>query len=166
MAPFFPPRILSAPGPMLPQSHASTRSSEEEWIRPNVLIAMSRFNKVVYNTEDATVEAGAGSLWQDVYNVVWQLQPPRDAVGGAGIVGLAGYLLGGGYSALLTNQFGLGIDNIAGFEVVLPSGQVVNARPNDDTADLYNCLRVISRCSPCFYRAHGRGREVVPISAS
>ena len=70
------------------------------------------------------------------------------------------------YSYLMTNQFGLGIDNIAGFEVVLPSGKVVNARPNDDTADLYNSLRVISQCSPCFCRAHGRGREVVPISAS
>ena len=144
MAPFFPPRLISAPGPSLPETYTSTRSPEQEWIRPNVLIAMSRFNKVVYNTKDATVEAGAGCLWQDLYDVVWKLQPARNVVGGSGIVGVAGYLLGGGYSYLMTNQFGLGIDNIAGFEVVLPSGKVVNARPNDDTADLYNCLRVIS----------------------
>jgi FAD/FMN-containing dehydrogenase len=165
MAPFFPPRLISSPGPVLPETYTSKRA-EGEWIRPNVLIAMSRFNKVIYNEKDKTVQAGAGTLWQDVYNVVWKLTPPRDAVGGAGIVGLAGYLLGGGYSALLTNQFGLGIDNIAGFEVVLPSGDVVDARPNGDSADLYNALRVISWCSSCFLHAHSHGRGAVQISAS
>ena len=98
MAPFFPPRLISAPGPSLPETYTSTRPSEEEWIRPNVLISMSRFNKVVYNTKEATVEAGAGCLWKNVYDVVWELQPPRNVVGGSSIVGAAGYLLGGGYS--------------------------------------------------------------------
>ena len=143
MAPFFPPRresiILppSIPFPQIPQ----TRTRVSPWMQ----IAMSRFKDVSFNEPDETVEVGAGCILEDVYTVLGKVEPPRNIVGGVSSVGVAGFLLGGGFSFLKTNQFGLGIDNIAGYEVVLPSsGEIKNARPSGDTEDLFHALRVIS----------------------
>ena len=60
---------------------------------------------------------------------------------------MAGWLLGGGYS-LKSNKYGLGIDNIVKFEVVLPSGKIVNVSQNTDN-DLFISLKVTSftKCS-------------------
>jgi FAD/FMN-containing dehydrogenase len=44
-----------------------------------------------------------------------------------------------GYS-LLTSQYGLTVDNVAGFELVLPNGTITNVTSNDD--DLWFGLRV------------------------
>jgi FAD/FMN-containing dehydrogenase len=44
-----------------------------------------------------------------------------------------------GYS-LLTNQYGLTLDNVAGYELVLPNGTVTNVTSEDD--DLWFGLRV------------------------
>lgn len=107
----------------------------------SILIDMLRFKEVACNEEKETVEVGAGCLWSEVYTALEKHQ--RNAVGGSGPqgVGVAGFLMGGGYSFPKTNQFGLGIDNVTGYEVVLPSGDVKNALPDGDTADLFNALR-------------------------
>jgi hypothetical protein len=47
-----------------------------------------------------------------------------------------------GYS-FLSNQYGLTVDNVAGYELVLPNGTVLNVTSNDD--DLWFGLRVSSR---------------------
>ena len=44
-----------------------------------------------------------------------------------------------GYS-FKTSQYGLTIDTVAGYELVLPNGTVINVTPNDD--DLWFGLRV------------------------
>ncbi len=44
-----------------------------------------------------------------------------------------------GYS-FKTSQYGLTVDNIAGFEVVLPNGIIINVTPKDE--DLWFALRV------------------------
>jgi FAD/FMN-containing dehydrogenase len=57
-------------------------------------------------------------------------------------LGVGGWCLGGGYS-LTTNQYGLGIDNIIGFQVVLPTGKIVEVEENDwDHQDLFEALKV------------------------
>ncbi|KAL4079832.1 FAD-binding domain-containing protein [Scleroderma citrinum] len=89
-----------------------------------VQIAMYRFSEVTYNSAAQTVTIGAGLIWDDVYAA---LEPYGVNVVGGRVtgVGVAGLTLGGGYS-WLTNQHGLTIDTVTAYELVLPSGSVVN----------------------------------------
>ncbi|KAG6815985.1 hypothetical protein H0H87_009624 [Tephrocybe sp. NHM501043] len=84
---------------------------------------MKQFSEVAYNSESQTVVIGAGLAWDEVYAA---LAPYRVNVVGGRVqgVGVAGFLLGGGYS-WLTNQRGLGVDNIVAYELVKPTGEVV-----------------------------------------
>ncbi|KAI0044154.1 FAD-binding domain-containing protein [Auriscalpium vulgare] len=102
-----------------------------------VQISMTRFNQVTNNPAASTVDVGAGLIWDDVYK----------ALDGTGVnivggrvpgVGVAGFTLGGGYS-WKTNQYGLTIDNIAAYELVLPSGNVTTVTSADN--DLWFALR-------------------------
>jgi FAD/FMN-containing dehydrogenase len=55
------------------------------------------------------------------------------------IVKKAGSNLLSGYS-FLSSQYGLSVDNIAGYELVLPNGTIVDVTSKDE--DLYFGLRV------------------------
>ncbi|KZS94066.1 FAD-binding domain-containing protein [Sistotremastrum niveocremeum HHB9708] len=106
-----------------------------------IQIALSRLDKMHYNSSDQTVQIGAGCLWDQVYKYMAPFK--RNVVGGASGqgVGVAGWLLGGGYS-LKTNQFGLGIDNVLKTRVVLPDGRIVEASDeSEEFRDLFHALR-------------------------
>ncbi|TFK36628.1 hypothetical protein BDQ12DRAFT_686234 [Crucibulum laeve] len=92
---------------------------------PGVHISMRSFSSVTYKKSSQTVDIGAGLLWDDVYAA---LHPHGVNVAGARAlgVGVSGFLLGGGYS-WLSNQYGLSIDTIVAYELVLPTGQVIQA---------------------------------------
>ncbi|KAF8486355.1 FAD dependent oxidoreductase [Russula ochroleuca] len=95
-----------------------------------VEIAMSRFNETHVNSTCGTVEVGAGLTWDEVYAT---LGPTGVNLVGARApgVGVAGSALGGGYS-YLSNQYGLMVDNVIRYELVLPNGTVTNVTSNDD----------------------------------
>ncbi|KAI0061079.1 FAD-binding domain-containing protein [Artomyces pyxidatus] len=104
-----------------------------------VQIAMTRFSTVTNNAASKTVDVGAGLIWDDVYK----------ALDGSGVnivggrvpgVGVAGFTLGGGYS-WKSNQYGLTIDNIVAYELVLPSGTVTTV--TEANTDLWFALRGI-----------------------
>ncbi|KAI0291688.1 hypothetical protein BC826DRAFT_1105825 [Russula brevipes] len=98
---------------------------------------MSRFNNTKVNCADGTVEIGAGLTWDQVY--VALNSTGVNVVGGhVSGVGVAGSTLGGGYSFQI-NQYGLTIDNIVGYELVLPNGTVMNLTPENH--DLWFGLR-------------------------
>ncbi|KAI9069033.1 FAD-binding domain-containing protein [Trametes sanguinea] len=101
---------------------------------PGVQIAMYRFNEINYDAAESVVEVGAGLIWDDVYAA---LEPYAVSVVGGRVsgVGVAGFTLGGGYS-WKTNQFGLTIDNLSGFELVLPNG-TVTAVTQESYPDLF-----------------------------
>ncbi|KAH9924779.1 uncharacterized protein B0H18DRAFT_1011165 [Fomitopsis serialis] len=104
-------------------------------------ISMMRFKQVKYDEKAKTLDVGAGCLWDEVYREVAKFK--RNVVGGASAdgVGVAGWLLGGGYS-LKTNKYGLGIDNVLKYRIVLPNGRIRTATKDDkDTKDLYQALR-------------------------
>lgn len=105
-----------------------------------IQIAMTQFTKVTYDETTQTVDVGAGCLWDQVYAKVAQYK--RGVIGGSATqgVGVAGWILGGGYS-LKSNQFGLGIDNVTQFQIVLPSGKVQTATEKN-REDLFQALRV------------------------
>ncbi|KAH9073074.1 FAD-binding domain-containing protein [Lactarius deliciosus] len=102
-----------------------------------VQIALARFNETKVNYEDRTVEDGPGLTWGQVYtalnstgvNVVGGRQPG---------VGVAGLTLGGGY-AFQSSQYGLTIDNVASYELVLPNGTITTVTSQDE--DLWFGLR-------------------------
>lgn len=113
---------------------------------------MGRFNLREYDQRNKTVNVGAGLTWGMVYDYlnVMQKTVPFDrelgVVGGDPHVGITGYLLGGGYS-LLTNRFGLGIDNIVGIQVVLPGsdGTLCNVSSTENP-ELFKALKVGLPC--------------------
>lgn len=100
---------------------------------------MSFFNNISWKDEN-TLRIGAGCVFDDVYDKLHDKN--RNIVGGYNHqkIGVAGWLLGGGYS-LKTNRFGLGIDNIVGFHVVLPDGRNFEVS-KDSHPDLFKALRV------------------------
>ena len=121
---------------------------------------MTRFRDIVLNEEEGTVEIGAGLTWADVYSYL----VPRglNVVGGRiDILGVGGVTLGGGRHPLpscrvfiafaqryirvagyswKTNQYGLTIDTVTAFELVLPDGRVKVVTEKDK--DLWFALRV------------------------
>ncbi|KAH9990421.1 FAD-binding domain-containing protein [Russula vinacea] len=102
-----------------------------------VQISMSRFNETKLSLTSGTVEVGAGLTWDQVYEV---LEPTGVNVVGGRVsgIGVAGLTLGGGYS-YLSSQHGLTLDNVAGYELVLPNGTVSIVTSDDD--DLWFGLR-------------------------
>ncbi|KAF8259882.1 hypothetical protein EI94DRAFT_1812556 [Lactarius quietus] len=104
---------------------------------PGVQISMARFRDIVLNEEEGTVEIGAGLTWTEVYSY---LVPKGLTVVGGRIdgVGVGGYTLGGGYS-WKSNQYGLTIDTVTAFELVLPNGHVKKVTEKDE--DLWFALR-------------------------
>ncbi|KAH9972620.1 FAD-binding domain-containing protein [Lactifluus volemus] len=104
---------------------------------PGVHISLRRMNDIVIHEDSKTVDIGAGLTWTDVYAY---LVPRGINVVGArlGKVGVAGFTLGGGYS-WKTSQYGLAVDNVVGYELVLPSGQVKVVTEKDE--DLWFALK-------------------------
>ncbi|KAH9990418.1 FAD-binding domain-containing protein [Russula vinacea] len=102
-----------------------------------VQISMSRFNEIKLGLTSGTVEVGAGLTWDQVYET---LEPTGVNVVGGRVsgIGVAGFTLGGGYS-YLSSQYGLTVDNVAGYELVLPNGTVTIVTSDDD--DLWFGLR-------------------------
>ncbi|KAF9815956.1 hypothetical protein IEO21_04283 [Rhodonia placenta] len=105
---------------------------------PGVTIAMTRFDTVNYDSDTETVEFGTGLVWDDVYKA---LDPYNVNVVGGRVsgIGVSGYTLGGGYS-WLTNQYGLTLDTIQAFELVLPNGSIVNVTDSNNP-DLFYGLK-------------------------
>ncbi|KAG9308231.1 FAD-binding domain-containing protein [Chiua virens] len=103
-----------------------------------VQIAMTRFDEVVYDSKTQTVTIGAGQTWDAVYAA---LEPYGVNVAGGRIagVGVAGYTLGGGYS-WHTNQYGLTIDSVLGYELVMPNGTVIDVTETS-SPDLFFALK-------------------------
>ena len=114
---------------------------------------MKRFSQIAYSKDTKTLDVGAGLTWGDIYKF---LSTPEyrelGVVGGDPLVGVSGWLLGGGYS-LLTNKHGLGMDNVVGFQVQLPPKATPHLQvlPSDTTfcnvnprenPDLFKALKV------------------------
>lgn len=117
---------------------------------------MYRFSEVNYDADAQAVEIGAGLIWDDVYA---SLAPFNVSVVGGRVtgVGVAGFILGGGLCFLIivsrpflmrslgyswkTNQYGLTIDTLLSYELVLPNGTVTTVTA-DSNPDLFFSLKV------------------------
>lgn len=82
-----------------------------------VLLSSVGLSELSLSSDGSTVSIGSGNRWVNVYDY---LEPYGKAVvgGRSGIVGVAGFLLGGGNS-YFSNEYGLGVSNVVRFEVSL-----------------------------------------------
>lgn len=102
-----------------------------------VQIAMSHFTDLVYDVAAQTVKIGSGLTWDQVYA---KLSPFNVTVAGGRVPGVGvGLVFGGGYS-WVADQYGLGVDNILAFDLVLPNGTFVEVT-NSSYPDLFFGLK-------------------------
>ncbi|KAM7194430.1 hypothetical protein V8F20_007956 [Naviculisporaceae sp. PSN 640] len=103
-----------------------------------VHISLKKMNQVVLSEDKKTVELGTGNVWSDVYQ---DLESAGVMVVGGRVPGpgVGGFTLGGGYS-WKTNQFGLTVDTVKSFDVVLPNGTATKASASQNP-DLFWALK-------------------------
>ncbi|TGJ86891.1 hypothetical protein E0Z10_g1856 [Xylaria hypoxylon] len=103
-----------------------------------VLVSTANINGLSLSTDKTSIKVGAGNRWQSVYDYL--VPQGLVAVGGrVGIVGVGGFMLGGGLS-YHSNQYGLAMDNVKSYEVALADGRVVTASATKHS-DLFQGLR-------------------------
>ncbi|ROT43779.1 FAD binding domain-containing protein [Sodiomyces alkalinus F11] len=126
----------SCPFGMRSGAHSAFRGSNGVDI--GVTVDFAYLNGTTYDAENKIVSIQPGSNWGEAYTV---LDPYGvTAVGGrASVVGVGGFTTGGGYS-FHTNSRGFACDNVVNFEVVLASGEVVNANAQENP-DLWKALK-------------------------
>ncbi|OTA92459.1 hypothetical protein M434DRAFT_387304 [Hypoxylon sp. CO27-5] len=116
--------------------HSSTAGANN--IENGVTIDLSLMNSTTYDPATGLASLLPGAHWLSVYRT---LDPLDVGVPGGriGIVGVGGYLSGGGFS-LYINRIGLGVDSVKRFEVVLASGEIVEASA-EQNSDLFQALK-------------------------
>ncbi|KAF2135827.1 uncharacterized protein K452DRAFT_330009 [Aplosporella prunicola CBS 121167] len=107
-------------------------------IEDGVTIDLGLMNSTTYHPGNATAAIRPGARWASVYGTLDKLNVSV-AGGRAGSVGVGGFTLGGGNSFWAARK-GFVCDNVANFEVVLGSGEVVNANAKEN-ADLFQALK-------------------------
>ncbi|ETS78635.1 hypothetical protein PFICI_10697 [Pestalotiopsis fici W106-1] len=107
-------------------------------VNDGVTIDFGYMNSTTYDPKTNIASLQPGGRWGSVYKT---LEPYGVAVAGGrqNPVGVAGFLLGGGNS-YYNNAYGWGCDSVENFEVVLASGQVVNANA-EENRDLWIALK-------------------------
>lgn len=129
---------------------------------------MSRLSSFSYDASAQTITIGAGLRWDDVYAALDPLG--LGCLGGRTPgIGVGGFMLGGGMFARFalnicnacitgyswhTNQYGLSIDTVVGYELVLPGGDIVTVT-NQSYPDLFFGLKVHTY-SRLFLRLHNK----------
>lgn len=102
-----------------------------------LVVDLSAMDGVRVDPRAAIAHVEPGARWADVYHETqaFDLALP----GGGGVVGVAGFTLGGGIS-YLSRKHGLTCDNLVGADVVTASGDLVHAS-EDENSDLFWALR-------------------------
>ncbi|KAF2668477.1 FAD-binding domain-containing protein [Microthyrium microscopicum] len=87
-----------------------------------VVIAMARMKGITYDQSTGLAKLLPGGPWQDAIAGIQQYNV--SIVGGRlGVVGIGGYITGGGIS-FLSAQYGLAADTVVEFETVFPNGTI------------------------------------------
>ena len=103
-----------------------------------VAIDLAWLNGTILSSDQSYVSLGSGATWEDAYDLVADkdLSLPGGLCATTGIGGLS---TGGGMS-MYQPRVGWVVDNILNYEVVLGSGDVVNANETHNS-DLYKALK-------------------------
>ncbi|KAF3067391.1 Bifunctional solanapyrone synthase [Daldinia childiae] len=103
-----------------------------------IVLDLRGLNSKALDEETNIIRMGSGNTWSETFT--WLEKKNLSVVGAReGQVGLSGFLLGGG-QGVFSSLYGLGVDNVKNFEVVLADGTIVNS--NAETyPDLYFVLK-------------------------
>lgn len=103
-----------------------------------ITIDMTDLNTISINSHASVTSVGTGASWLDVYAF---LDPYNKTVAGGrnGAVGVGGLTLGGGIS-YFSPQAGFTCDTVVNFQVVLSTGQLVDANATSHP-DLFRALK-------------------------
>ncbi|RYO80227.1 hypothetical protein DL766_009286 [Monosporascus sp. MC13-8B] len=107
-------------------------------VEKGITIDLGYMNATSYDPEKKMALVRPGAMWRDVYATL----APHDVSitgGRADLVGVGGFITGGGYSFHL-DAYGFACDNVRNFEAVLADGRIVNANANEN-ADLWKALK-------------------------
>ncbi|KAJ6199365.1 hypothetical protein J3E72DRAFT_215880 [Bipolaris maydis] len=103
-----------------------------------ILLDLQRLDFVTLSGNGTVASLGPGGRWSNAMTVL-NAQGVSVQGGRLGQVGVGGLLLGGGYF-YTSGQFGLAVDNVKNFEVVLSNGTIINASFSQNT-DLFWALK-------------------------
>jgi len=108
-------------------------------VNNGMVLDVSRLDYVVVDKPSMTMTVGAGANWGDVIAELSANQV-HTVTGGCPDVGVAGYLMGGGYG-FTSREFGMGSDNVLQMTVMLQDGSVVVATQTNEHAALFWAMR-------------------------
>lgn len=96
------------------------------------MLALNSLNTTKVASDNSTIEVGPGNRWVDVYEALSPVG--RYCIGGRlKTIGVAGLELIGGFHYLI-NKYGMAMDNVVSYDVVLGNGTqvVANSTSNPD----------------------------------
>ncbi|KUI66484.1 Bifunctional solanapyrone synthase [Cytospora mali] len=127
-------------------------------IESGITIDMGLMNKTTYNPDTNVASLEPGGRWMDVYTTI-EKEGVMVAGGREGLVGVGGFLLGGGIS-YYSCRVGMACDQVINYEVVLADGSIVDANENTNQ-DLFRVLKgggnnfgIITRFDMMAFPAH------------
>lgn len=107
-------------------------------IQAGITLDLQRLNQITVASNRKSVDIGPGNRWGNVYSQL-DAQGLATSGGRVAIVGAGGLITGGGISFFSPRQ-GYVVDNVESFEVVLATGQIVNANSKTNP-DLWKALK-------------------------
>ena len=102
------------------------------------MLRLGRMNAVSVDGVSRTATVGGGAKWEDVVPVA-HAHGLAPLSGSSPDVGVAGYLVGGGYG-LMQRKYGLAVDALISATLVLADGSIVRANA-EENADLFWAVR-------------------------
>ncbi|KAH6642672.1 hypothetical protein C7974DRAFT_420933 [Boeremia exigua] len=130
--------LAKANYPVALRSGGHTQWAGSNDVKNGVTIDLGRMTVVTYDGNSKLASIQPGVRWIGVYEELLKHQVCVTG-GREGNVGVGGFLTGGGISWYAALE-GLGCDNVANFEVVLATGEVVNANASSHP-DLWIALK-------------------------
>lgn len=111
-------------------------SGEGYSILGDVVLDMSGLRRATFNPNTTHLSVQGGALWEDVYRACLTAGTSRTPIGGGCVsVGVAGFILGGGYS-FVSRSYGLGCDSLVSFRMIAPTGEELVADPQSTDPDI------------------------------
>jgi hypothetical protein len=130
--------LAESKSPLAIRSGGHTQWAGSNDVHEGVTIDLGQMADVTYDEQSKLASIQPGARWGNVYQEL--LKHQVCVTGGRdGNVGVGGFLTGGGNS-FFSGLHGFGCDNVANFEVVLASGEIVNANSSSH-ADLWTALK-------------------------